>query len=122
MQPEAKVGIASIIKPMLMRMHIGEGHIAMLTVSGKLNTGQRAFEMVLVSELVAPEEVFDQGMRDAKALAALPRTALRVTKQRNHAVTQDDFDAAYVAVTRAQIECMAAGEYTQMIDDFLKSS
>lgn len=120
-QPEVKVGIASIIGPMLMRMHIGEGHIASLTVSGKLITGQRAYDIGLVSELVEPEEVFKQALSDAKALATLPKTAMRVTKQRNRAVTQPNFDAAYVAVTRAQIECMGAGEREKMIGSFLKS-
>ncbi len=114
-QPEVKVGVASIVGPYLIGLHAGHTHNMQLSVSGELVSGQRAFEMGLVTEIVEKPRLWEAGLARARALAELPRTAVRLTKARLREVTQAGFDEAYLAGVAAQLECMADGERRDMI-------
>ncbi|MDB5772924.1 MAG: Enoyl-CoA hydratase [Burkholderia sp.] len=109
-QPEVKAGLASIVGSYLMTLHVGLTHNIQLSLSGDLTTGQRAYEMGLVTELGSPAEILTMALTRAQALAALPATAIRLSKQRFRALTQAQFDEACVAGIRAQLECYAQGE------------
>lgn len=118
-QPEVKAGLASIVGSYLMTLHVGMTHNIQLSLSGELITGQRAYEIGLVTELVAQDEVFSSALKRAHALAALPATAIRLSKQRFRAMTQAQFDEACVAGIRAQLECYAQGEPQEAMSRFL---
>ncbi|ARP84654.1 enoyl-CoA hydratase [Bordetella genomosp. 8] len=119
-QPEVKVGLASITGPHFMSLHIGNTHNVQLSVMADLISGQRAYEMGLISELTSPELLAETAMRQARKLATLPRTAVRLTKQRLRAVSQQAYDDACVAGIRAQLECFEAGEPQKLMSEFLK--
>lgn len=111
-QPEVKAGLASIVGTYLMTQHVGIGHNVELSLTGELISGQRAFEIGLVQQVVeenTPEAVLAVAMDKARKLAELPAIALRVSKQRMRALTQPDFDEACVAGIRYQLECYSAG-------------
>lgn len=118
-QPEVKAGLASIVGSYLMTHFTSLTHNIGLSLTGELVTGQRAYEMGLVSELVAPGDVLAAAQRRARAMAALPVTAMRVSKQRFRELTQPGFDEALAAAVRAQLACFASGEAQQTMLAFL---
>ena len=118
-QPEVKAGLASIVGSYLMTLHVGMTHNVQMSLSGELIDGQRAYDIGLVTELAAPSDVMSAAMARARNLAALPATAVRLSKQRFRAMTQAPFDEACVAGIRAQLECYAAGEPQEAMSRFL---
>jgi enoyl-CoA hydratase/carnithine racemase len=118
-QPEVKAGLASIVGSYLMTLHVGLTHNVQLSLSGELINGQRAYEIGLVTELTTHDKVLAAALMRAQALAALPATAIRLSKQRFRAMTQPGFDDACVAGIRAQLECYAQGEPQEAMSRFL---
>jgi enoyl-CoA hydratase/carnithine racemase len=118
-QPEVKAGLASIVGSYLMSLQIGHSLNQQLSLTGELITGQRAFELGLVNDLVAPEQVLARALERASALAALPGAALRTTKQRFRERTQAGFEEACGAGIRYQLECYATGEPQRVMREFI---
>ncbi len=119
-QPEVKAGLASIVGSYLMTLQVGHTHNAQLSLSGELISGERAFEIGLVTELHDDEVLMARAMERARQLAALPPTAMRLSKQRLRALSQPGFDDACVAGIRAQLECYADGEPQRVMAAFLR--
>ncbi|SCU81165.1 Enoyl-CoA hydratase [Cupriavidus necator] len=119
-QPEVKAGLASIVGSYLMTLHVGHTHNVQMSLSGELLSGQRAFDIGLVTALCRETELMTQALAQARSLAALPSTAVRLSKQRFRAMTQPGFDDACVAGIRAQLECYADGEPQRVMAAFLE--
>ncbi len=120
-QPEVKAGLASIVGSYLMTLHVGLTHNVGMSLSGELITGQRAYEIGLATQLANQDSVLSESLKRAQALAALPATAVRVSKQRFRALTQPGFDEACVAGVKAQLECYAQGEPQEVMKRFLQA-
>lgn len=118
-QPEVKAGLASIVGSYLMSLQIGHSLNQQLSLTGELITGQRAYELGLVNDLVEPAQVLARAMERARALAALPGTALRTTKQRFRERTQPGFEEACSAGIRYQLECYSSGEPQRAMREFI---
>ncbi|WP_454724864.1 MULTISPECIES: enoyl-CoA hydratase/isomerase family protein [Cupriavidus] len=119
-QPEVKAGLASIVGSYLMTLHVGHTHNAQMSLSGELVSGQRAYEIGLVTELATADALMGAALARARQLAALPPTAVRLSKQRLRAMSQPGFDEACVAGIRAQLECYADGEPQRVMAAFLE--
>ena len=117
-QPEVRAGLASIVGSYLMSLQIGQSLNQQLSLTGELIDGVRAHGLGLVNDLVAAADVLPQAIARARALAALPATAVRVTKQRFRELTQAGFDEACTAGIRYQLECYAAGEPARAMQAF----
>ncbi|VVP16939.1 Short-chain-enoyl-CoA hydratase [Pseudomonas fluorescens] len=117
-QPEVKAGLASIVGSYLLSLHVGLTHNTQLSLSGELVSGQRAYEMGLVTELDS-SDVIAAALARARTLAQLSETAIRLSKQRFRALTQPGFDDACTAGIRAQLECYASGEPQTLMSAFL---
>jgi len=118
-QPEVKAGLASIVGSYLMTLHVGHTHNVQMSLSGELVSGQRAYEIGLITALHAEAELMDAALARARSLASLPPTSVRLSKQRLRAMTQPGFDDACVAGIRAQLECYADGEPQRVMAEFL---
>jgi len=118
-QPEVKAGLASIVGSYLMSLQIGHSLNQQLSLTGELITGQRAHELGLVNDLVAPEQVLARALERARAMAALPGAALRTTKQRFRERTQPGFEEACSAGIRYQLECYSTGEPQRVMREFI---
>ncbi|AHG64553.1 enoyl-CoA hydratase/isomerase family protein [Advenella mimigardefordensis] len=118
-QPEVRAGLASIVGSYLMSLQIGHSLNQELSLTGELITGERAHALGLVNDLVAADQVLPRALERAAALAALPRTAFRLTKQRFRESTQAGFDQACNAGIRYQLECYASGEPQQVMQTFI---
>lgn len=118
-QPEVRAGLASIVGSYLMSLQIGHSLNQQLSLTGELIDGARAHALGLVNDLVPAGDVLPQALMRARALAALPATAVRVTKQRFRELTQSGFEQACSAGIRYQLECYATGEPTRVMQAFL---
>jgi enoyl-CoA hydratase/carnithine racemase len=118
-QPEVKAGLASIVGSYLLSLQIGHSLNQQLSLTGELITGERAGQLGLVNDLVAPEQVLPRAIERARALASLPGQALRATKQRFRERTQSGFEEACSAGIRYQLECYSTGEPTRVMQAFL---
>ncbi|CAG9167048.1 enoyl-CoA hydratase/isomerase family protein [Cupriavidus pampae] len=119
-QPEVKAGLASIVGSYLMTLHVGHTHNVQMSLSGELVSGQRAYEMGLVTALHTEAELMPAALDRARSLARLPPTAVRLSRQRLRAMTQPGFDEACVNGIRAQLECYADGEPQRVMAQFLE--
>ena len=118
-QPEVKAGLASIVGTYLMTLHVGHTHNVQMSLSGELMSGQRAYDIGLVTQLCTNQTLMTEAIQRARTLAALPATAVRVSKQRIREVTQAGFDDACEAGLRGQLACFASGEPQAVIARFL---
>lgn len=118
-QPEVRAGLASIVGSYLMSLQIGHSLNQQLSLTGELITGERAHALGLVNEMVPQDQVLARALQRARELAALPPTALRLTKQRFRERTQAGFDEACNAGIRYQLECYASGEPARAMAQFL---
>lgn len=118
-QPEVRAGLASIVGSYLMSLQVGHSVNQQLSLTGELISGERAHALGLVNDLVAPGEVLARAVQRARELAALPRTAMRLTKQRFRERTQAGFEEACSAGIRYQLECYASGEPARVMEQFL---
>ncbi|PLC48196.1 enoyl-CoA hydratase [Pollutimonas subterranea] len=119
-QPEVKAGLASIVGSYLMTLHVSHTHNVAMSLGGELITGERAYEIGLVTELAEPDAVLSRAIEVAAGYAQLPATALRVSKQRFREMTQAGFDEAVMAGIRAQLECYADGDPQRAAAAFLE--
>ncbi|MFO1319308.1 MAG: enoyl-CoA hydratase/isomerase family protein [Burkholderiales bacterium] len=120
-QPEIKAGLASIVGTQLMTQYVGIGHNAELSLLGDLVSGQRAYEIGLLSRLVPKGQVLETAVALARALAQQPATAMRLTKQRLRALTQPGFDDALRFAISAQKTAYASGEPQAAMHRFLEA-
>ena len=118
-QPEVRAGLASIVGSYLMSLQIGHSLNQQLSLTGELVSGERAHTLGLVNDLVPQEQVLARAVARARELAALPRTAVRLTKQRFRERTQAGFEEACNAGIRYQLECYASGEPARVMEQFL---
>jgi enoyl-CoA hydratase/carnithine racemase len=118
-QPEVKAGLASVVGSYLMSLQIGHSLNQQLSLTGELITGERAYQLGLVNDLVSPDQVLSRALERARALAALPGAALRSTKQRFRGLTQAGFEDACSAGIRYQLECYSTGEPQRVMREFL---
>jgi len=121
-QPEIKVGLASIVGSALMTMHIGMGHNVELSLTGGLISGQRAYEIGLLNRLVARNSVLDTALELATELSQLGATAVRLTKQRFRALTDDAFESALPVAIELQKQAYTSGEPQAAMRRFLERS
>lgn len=119
-QPEVKAGLASIVGSYLMTLHVSHTHNVSMSLGGDLILGARAYEIGLVTELAETDAVLTRSIETAERLAALPATAMQVSKQRFRETTQAGFDEAVMAGIRAQLECYAGGDPQRAAAMFLE--
>lgn len=118
-QPEVRAGLASIVGSYLMSLQIGHSLNQQLSLTGELVSGERAHALGLVNDLVPQDQVLARAVQRARELAALPRTAVRLTKQRFRERTQPGFEEACSAGIRYQLECYSSGEPARVMGQFL---
>jgi len=114
-----RAGLASIVGSWLMSLQLGHSLNQQLSLTGELLSGERAHALGLVNDLVPQQEVLVRALARARELAALPRAAVRATKQRFRERTQAGFEEACSAGIRYQLECYATGEPTRVMQEFL---
>ena len=118
-QPEIKAGLASIVGSYLMSLHLGLSRNLELSLTGDLISGASAHAMGILNHLVPKQDVVEKSCSLATAMTTLPRTAMRLTKQRFRDLTQAGFEAALVEAKAAQKQAYASGEPQAAMARFL---
>lgn len=118
-QPEIRMGLASIVGPFLMSLHLGQAQISELAIAGRMISGQRAYELGLINELVPRQQILAHARALATELAGHPVQALALTKAYFVQRTQREFDQAFDAVIRCHQAEYADGEPQARMQRFL---
>jgi enoyl-CoA hydratase/carnithine racemase len=117
--PEIGVGLASVLGAHLLSLHSGHGIALEMVLSGALVDGQRAYDLGLLSTLVAEEDVLERAIATAEQMAARPPLAVRQSKRRYRDVTKPAFDAACEAALHMAVEAYSHGEPQEAMRTFL---
>lgn len=118
-QPEINSGIPSVLGPMLMRERIAYSRTVELVLMGRMMTGEEAAAAGLIHYLVeTPEQMMPKAREVAAELASKPPIAMRLTKQRFRAVTQDAYEEAFANGAAVQAEAYASGEPQAAMREF----
>ncbi len=120
-QPEIRAGLASIVGSYMMTLHVGLSQNLQLSLTGDLIDAKRGYEIGLVNYLVPKEQVLEKSVSVAHRLAALPATAMRLTKQRFRAISQAGFDDAGRQAKLNQRQAYASGEPQKMMRGFFEA-
>ena len=118
-QPEIKVGLASVIGVHLLSLTLGHAQTRDLALTGRLVEAEEALALGMLSRLVDEAAVLDEAIAAARALAAQPATAFRLSKQRLREMTQAGFDETFEAAARLQRAAYESGEPQKIMAEFL---
>ena len=92
-------------------------------LTGDAITGERAYTMGLVSDLVAaPEEAMPAAFAIAARIAALPRAGIRGTKRAFSRLTRDLYGAAFELSFAYEMEALAGDELRETVEAMLKEN
>ncbi len=118
-QPEVRAGLASIIGTYFMSQYLPRGRNVELSLSGKLISGQEAYDWALLSSLAPREEVVNVAINITESIAAQPPLAVALTKRRFKETTQADFDDAILAAIKSNTFAYDVGLPQKKMAEFL---
>lgn len=118
-QPEVKTGLGSILGTSLMMWHLPFGLNAELSIGGDLISGERAWQVGLVNELVPRAEVLERAVARAAELGTRPPHAVRLTKERMRELTQAQFADILEAAKSYQRRAYESGEPQRLMPALL---
>ncbi len=119
-QPEIDAGIPSILGPWIMLEMLGRSRTIELVLTGRMMEAAEAHAVGLIHHLVAPDEVLPKALGVAGELAAKPRVAMRLNRQRFAEVNETGFQDALTAARRISAEAFASGEPQRMMASFFE--
>lgn len=120
-QPEINSGIASTTGPWIMMEMIGLARTTDLTLSGRMMEAAECVAIGLINQIVPREEVLAASLELGEELAAKPRLAMKLNKQRFQEITEARFRDALAAGVRNQRIAYGDGEPNRMMEKFLAS-
>jgi enoyl-CoA hydratase/carnithine racemase len=103
-----------------MREMLGLARTIDLTLTGRLMDAEECLRVGVLNRIVEPWRVLPEAIALARELAAKPRVAMRLDKQRFREVTEAGFQDCLEAGVRIQRESYASGEPARMMDAFLR--
>jgi enoyl-CoA hydratase len=117
-QPEIESGIPSILGPWIMLDMLGRSRTIELVLTGRMMEASEAREVGLIHHLVERDEVLPKALEVARALAAKPKVAMRLNRQRFAETNEAGFQEAITAARRISAEAFASGEPQEMMARF----
>ncbi|MCP8895285.1 enoyl-CoA hydratase/isomerase family protein [Shinella daejeonensis] len=118
-QPEINSGIASTTGPWIMMEMIGLARTTDLTLSGRMMEAAECVAIGLINRIVPREDVLAAALELGEELAAKPRLAMKLNKQRFQEITEARFRDALAAGVRNQRIAYGDGEPNRMMEKFL---
>jgi enoyl-CoA hydratase/carnithine racemase len=117
--PEVAMGQPNLLGAFLVSLVGSPGLAREMALSGEYIDGARAYDLGLLSQIVAEEDVLPRAIAEAEKLAAQPPLAVSMTKRRYREVTQAGFESASDASVRAAVESFSHGEPQAAMKKFL---
>ncbi|MGI6879814.1 enoyl-CoA hydratase/isomerase family protein [Microbacterium sp. gxy059] len=118
-QPEVRSGIPSITGMYLTWQSVGLSKTAEMMLTGRLLEAQEAADLGMIAEILPQDEVLPRSIALAKELAALPKHAFSLTKQRIRATLMPGLEDAFAAALDADKQAYGDGEPQRTADDFV---
>lgn len=118
-QPEVRSGIPSITGMYLTWQSVGHSKTAEMMLTGRLLEAQEAADLGMIAEIVPQGEVLTRSVALARELAALPKHAFSLTKQRIRATLMPGLEDAFAAALDADKQAYGDGEPQRTADDFV---
>ena len=118
-QPEVDAGIPSVVGMWIMKEILGLARAVEMSLTCRMVPAEEALEWGLIDAIVPPDQVMTRALAAARELAAKPKLAFRLSKQRMRALTQAGYDAAIEAAVRIQTEAYASGEPQRVAAEFM---
>lgn len=98
---------------------IGRGRTAEVALTGRMLSAREALAWGIVTRVVAQEQLLDAALEQARALAAKPRTAMRMNKQWLRELLLANQARAKEFGRHAHGEAYASGDARRAMGDFL---
>jgi enoyl-CoA hydratase/carnithine racemase len=117
--PEIDDAIPCITGTWALYEAIGRARTTELVLTGRMLDAREALQWGLVNRVVGRDQLIDVAVELAGALAAKPRTAMRLNKQWLHRCVMEDFAATKQFAKRAHREAFASGEPQAAMANFL---
>jgi enoyl-CoA hydratase/carnithine racemase len=117
-QPEVRSGIPSITGMYLTWQSLGHSKTAELMLTGRLMQAEEAHALGLIAEIRPQAEVLSRSLEIAAELAALPRQAFTLTKQRIRQTLMPGLEEAFEAAYAADQKAYGDGEPQKTAGDF----
>lgn len=118
-QPEINSGLVSATGFWIIREMLGLSRATELVLTGRMMEARECREIGIIHHLVLREEVLPRALAIAEELAAKPRIAFRLNKQRICAATQATFDETFEAARQLHRQAFEAGEPQKVMERFL---
>lgn len=117
-QPEINSGIVSATGFWIIREMLGLSRATEMVLTGRMAEAEECHRLGLLHHLVPADQVLPTALRIAGELAAKPKLAFRLNKQRFREVTQPGFDETFAAARRLHREAFSQGA-SQVMQRFL---
>ncbi|MGK7863869.1 enoyl-CoA hydratase/isomerase family protein [Falsiroseomonas sp. E2-1-a4] len=121
-QPEINSGIVSATGFWIIREMLGLSRATELVLTGRMMEAEECHRLGLLHHLVPADQVRPTALRIAAELAAKPKLAFRLNKQRFREVTQPGFDDTFAAARRLHREAFSDGASQKVMQRFLDRS
>lgn len=121
-QPEINSGIVSATGFWIMREMLGLSRATEMVLTGRMAEAEECQRLGLLHHLVPADQVRAKAVQVAAELAAKPKLAFRLNKQRFREVTQPGFDDTFAAARRLHREAFSDGASQQVMQRFLDRS
>lgn len=121
-QPEINSGLVSATGFWIIREHLGLSRATELVLTGRLMEADECLRIGIMHQSVAREAVLERAVAMAEELAAKPKMAFRLNKQRVCAATQAVFDETFEAARLLHRQAFEAGEPQKVMERFLNKT
>ncbi|WP_420557163.1 enoyl-CoA hydratase/isomerase family protein [Roseovarius sp.] len=118
-QPEIKQGIASVTGFWIIREMLGLARAIDLVQTGRIVSADECHRLGLINEIVEQDQVLPRAIALAQELAALPKQAYALNKQRIVAATQHSFDETFELARTLHKKAFAEGHTQAGMSKFL---
>jgi enoyl-CoA hydratase len=119
-QPEINSGIPGALGPWLLRETLGLSRAVELALTGRLMDAEECHSLGLIHRIVPQSEVLAASIEVARDLGQKPPIAMRLTKRRFRAMTEQGFRDSLDALIPMQEEAYEDGEPARYMAAFLE--
>ena len=117
---EVKIGFVPAIVSAFLRGQIGEKHARDLLLTGRLIKAQEAFELGLVTQVIAEQDLMREARNLAKKLLSNSPAAMQATKRLLSQHAHHHLDAEIEAAIEANVQARATEDFKEGIRSFLE--
>ena len=117
---EVKIGFVPAIVSAFLRGQIGEKHARDLLLTGRLIKAQEAFELGLVTQVIAEQDLMREARNLAKRLLCNSPAAMQATKRLLSQHAHHHLDAEIEAAIEANVQARTTEDFKEGIRSFLE--